>query len=438
MRWRRHEIRDPVHGLIEFDDLEKMLIDSVPFQRLRDVHQLAMCYQVYPGTTHKRFEHCIGVMHLAGRIFDNVFDRDRMESSIRERLDDRLDENAKPYWRRVVRAGALLHDVGHLPFSHAAEKELLPPGWNHERITADMIRESEIAEVLKSESPKIDLEDLISVAWDARKRLKTDPGIVLSPWQTLLNDIVTGDTFGADRMDYLLRDSLHAGVVYGRFDPAHLINALRVVIDETDEIRLGLEIGGIHSAEALLLARYFMYSQVYYHDVRRAYDLHLRDFLKSWRDDGFLPASWRELLNISDSDILIALRAAAADGGDRLHELAIRISRREHFRTIYSMQSTDKADRPMILEEVRAYLAGEFGEDNILMDSSPPSTEPNSFPVLTDRQRVENSLQISSVIGKIPQAEFGLIFAAPSIKDKAVDAANKKIESLLREKSGGI
>lgn len=120
-----HELRDGIHGFILFDQLEKRLIDSAPMQRLRCIHQLAMCYQVYPGATHKRFEHSLGVMEVATRIFDRVFDR-RLDDAIHQRIKEELEPDRKRYWRRVVRLAGMLHDVGHLPFSHAAEEALLP------------------------------------------------------------------------------------------------------------------------------------------------------------------------------------------------------------------------------------------------------------------------------------------------------------------------
>src|SRR5437867_7299269 len=86
----RHEVRDCLYGFIEFDNLIKELIDSAPFQRLRSIHQLAMCYQVYPGATHKRFEHSIGVMEVARRIFDNVFGG-RLPDRVYHRVKDEIE-----------------------------------------------------------------------------------------------------------------------------------------------------------------------------------------------------------------------------------------------------------------------------------------------------------------------------------------------------------
>jgi hypothetical protein len=110
----------------------------------------------------------------------------------------------------------------------------------------------------------------------------------------MLTDLITGNAFGVDRIDYLLRDSHHAGVAYGRFDHLRLVQTLRLLVpvqgpndvDERAAPTIGVEIGGLNSAEALLLARYFMFGQVYFHPVRVAYDIHLVDFLKAWLPDG--------------------------------------------------------------------------------------------------------------------------------------------------------
>lgn len=266
----RHEVRDPIHGFIEFNQLERHLSNSRPFQRLRNIHQLAMTYEVYPGATHKRFEHSLGVMELAGRIYDRVVQT--LNAKARDFVLQNLEGGGQDYWRKVVRVSALLHDIGHLPFSHAAETDLLPDGWDHERITAAMIRNSDIAAILTSTTPPITIEDVIDLAWQPRKRQTHEPTKLPDLWKTLLSEIITGDTFGADRIDYLLRDSHHVGVAYGKFDPDRLISGLCIAVDETDSPILALDIGAIHAAEALLLARYFMYTQVYMHDVRRVYD----------------------------------------------------------------------------------------------------------------------------------------------------------------------
>ena len=283
-----HEIRDPVHTFVRLDNDERQVLDSRPFQRLRHVHQLALTYLVYPGATHKRFEHSLGVMELASRVFDIVTNRDNVSEHVRARLPELDRPDTLAYWRRVLRMAALCHDVGHLPFSHAAERELLPDGWDHERMTRAIISGDEMRSIWGSLKPPLSPEDITKLAVGPEKAAD----IEFSTWESILSEIIVGDAFGADRMDYLLRDSHHAGVAYGRFDHYRLVDTLRILppaaAREADdsEPALGLESGGIQSAEALMLARYFMYSQVYFHAVRRIYDIHLMDFLKEWLDGG--------------------------------------------------------------------------------------------------------------------------------------------------------
>lgn len=402
----QHEVRDACHGFIIFDNLEKKLIDSQPVQRLRQIHQLAMCYQVYPGATHKRFEHSLGVMDLAGRIFDTLFREDRLRPDVRERIAGELESSTKAYWRKVTRIAGLLHDAGHLPFSHAAE-HLLPEGWNHERLTGEIIRHSEIAGILSGERPAIDPEDVIDVAMDATKRV----GRPLTPWKGLLNVIICGNTFGADRMDYLLRDSHHAGVPYGRFDVSRLIDGLKLVIDPaSDEVTIGLEHNTIHAAESLLLARYFMYTQVYFHDVRRAYDVHLTDFLKGWLDGGAFPSEWSEAIKFSDNEVLMAAWQALRDPASPLHTQARRLLGREHFRTVYELNAADAKFAPDILAKIVTALENEIGGDYVRCQKYGPKSEANVFPVAYDDGVVVQSTQDSDVIKNIPPLHYGLVF----------------------------
>src|SRR5437870_205412 len=145
-----HEIRDPIHVFIRLDTHERRVVDSFPFQRLRHVHQLALTYLVYPGATHRRFEHCLGVMELAGRVYDIVTERSNIfhDSVTAIVPKHRRQKHGHEYWRRVVRMAALFHDVGHLPFSHAAE-DLLPKGWNHELLTLEIIQSDELKVIWK-------------------------------------------------------------------------------------------------------------------------------------------------------------------------------------------------------------------------------------------------------------------------------------------------
>src|SRR5262245_38965079 len=139
-----HEIRDAIHVFVRLDTHEREVLNSRPFQRLRHVHQLALSYLVYPGATHRRFEHSLGVMELAGRVYDVVTNPDELTDEIKKLLPETTSDDKRRYWRRVIRMAALCHDIGHLPFSHAAEKELLPEGWDHEKLTRELIMSDEM------------------------------------------------------------------------------------------------------------------------------------------------------------------------------------------------------------------------------------------------------------------------------------------------------
>ena len=163
-------------------------------------------------------------------------------------------------------------------------------------------------------------EDVVKLAVGQAKL----PDEAFTDWEAVLSEIVVSDAFGVDRMDYLLRDSLHAGVGYGKFDHYRLIDSLRILPrdDDSEEPTLGLEWGGLRTAEALLLARYWMFDQVYFHPVRRAYDIHLKDFLRVWLPEGQFPTSTEAFLELTDIEVLAAIREGAKK--DSAHARRIR------------------------------------------------------------------------------------------------------------------
>ena len=331
-----HEIRDPVHGFIRLDSDERAVLDSKPVQRLRNVHQLAMEYLVYPGATHKRFEHSLGVMELASRVYDTITRSDLVHDKIRRLFRDYIEnDDQRRYWRRVLRMAALCHDIGHLPFSHAAEAELLPKKWTHETITVELIRSPEMREIWQRVTPPLTTEHVAKLAVGPAKLQSGE----FSDWEAVLSEVIVGDAFGVDRMDYLLRDSLHTGVGYGRFDHYRLIDSLRILPkdDNSEEPTLGLERGGIGSAEALRLARYWMFDQVYFHQVRRAYDIHLKDFLRGWLSDGRFTTDADAFLGLTDIEVLAGMRQEAKNGSEH----AQRIIDRKHFRAVYAWDRED-------------------------------------------------------------------------------------------------
>ena len=229
------------------------------------------------------------------------------------------------------------------------------------------------------------------------------------------------DALGVDRMDYLLRDSHHVGVAYGRFDHYRLIDTMRVLpaSEQSDEPTLGVESGGIHSAEALLLARYFMFMQVYHHHVRTAYDLHLQQFLQVWLPCRRFPTEVDKLQSITDIEILSALAKAAADTSAAGHEAADRIVNRKHFRLLYSQTRGDKALHENPLAAISGAAARKYGEEQVLTKSYRQAEPTSAFPVRNLDGTIVSSHTISEVFQQTPLVDVGVVLIAPELADDA-------------------
>jgi HD superfamily phosphohydrolase len=426
-----HEIRDPIHTFIRLDDEERKIVDSQPVQRLRQIHQLATSYLVYPGATHRRFEHSLGVMELAGRAFDVVTHPDNVHRELPDELQawllDRTKSEERLYWRRVLRAAALCHDIGHLPFSHVAEGSLLPEGWRrHEQYTVALIRSNAMQALWHSPRPQLDTEDIAKLSVGQEHF----PSAVLSDREAILSEIIVGSAFGADRMDYLLRDSLHAGVAYGRFDHARLIDTLRILPqpaaeDETrsQEPQLGVTDGGLHAAEALLIARYFMFTQVYFHRVRRIYDIHLRDFLADYLKtagvDGRFPVDLERYLALTDSEVLSALNAAARDPDLPGHEPARCIVHRQHYRLLWERSPTDARTNPNLGGVILAEAEMVFGQEALRRDPYAEKNAAIDFPVVLGDGEVVSARSRSDMLSRLPTSAFDFIFVRPDVAAEA-------------------
>lgn len=292
------KVFDSVHGFIHLDSLETDLIHTRVFQRLHYIHQLGVAYLVYPGGTHHRYEHSLGVMKLATEIYEHLiistYDvaiMSNFETTLFKEIPKFMTVEYE-YWRRIVRAAALCHDVGHLPFSHAAEKVLLDEG-GHEKWTAKIIQSKylrhfwkRISEenTLMRKSPE-DVEcDILKTAIGETDLKNIGMKLSFTPWEKILSEIITADFFGADRIDYLLRDSKYTGITYGLFDYLQLIEMLRILpITHTGGgtyLGLGIEEEGIESCEALLISRYFMRKRICHYSTVKAYTWHLRCFMQ--------------------------------------------------------------------------------------------------------------------------------------------------------------
>lgn len=313
-------VRDPIHGMIELRPEEWAAVDAPVFQRLRSIRQLAMTHLVYPGTMHTRFEHSIGVRSVAGRLAAKL----------------RLGEEEQ----RVVCVAALLHDVGHGPFSHVSEQvidELSGVHGVHEAVSVHIMRHDPDLRAALGE----ELLDRAAVL------------IGLEGARTVESDIVSGPT-DADKLDYLLRDSYYAGVRYGEYDLVRIIDSARVIAPRSAQTQLGFDIGGLWAVEGLLLARHHMHRQVYGHKTRLATDIMVTRALKLGIEQGELPVEAyrvavdadqrplidekfvRAYLGQTDAHVLYALLSSRE--GSPVHDLARRLRRRDLLRQTVSMR----------------------------------------------------------------------------------------------------
>lgn len=231
------EIKDPVHGYVYITEEEKEIIDSFPVQRLRRLRQLAGAEYVYPGANHTRFEHSVGVMYLAGRVTENP----------------NISEHLSHEEAQMVKIAALLHDVGHGPFSHVFEHLLIKElDKTHEDITSWIIQKGELKDMLCKAGYKPEDVGRLAV------------GTLHKPKKTFLDQIISS-AVDVDKLDFIVRDTHHTGAEYGYIDVFRLIHALDILNGN-----LAVDLGALSALESLIIARIESFKSIYFHRVGRA------------------------------------------------------------------------------------------------------------------------------------------------------------------------
>ena len=371
--------RDPVHGFIYVSKEEQKIIDSAPFQRLRNIRQLATTYLVYHGAEHTRFGHSLGVMHLVTRTFNSVVSN--TPNLFRENTEE--NDLVATWYRQILRLIALTHDLGHPPFSHAAE-ELFAEGIEHEQYTKMIIEETEISSYITeigrtlhetlANRMNVSTDELIikynirpitpQLVWMiyGEKPKVHDPEYIW-PDFVFLKSFMDGE-LDCDKMDYLLRDARYCGVTYGKYDLDRFISTLTVHTSKDEKVmQLAITSGGIQAFEEFVLARYFMFVQVYFHKSRRHFDRLLILGLKEILPDGKFPDKIMEYLKWDDVRAICEMRCSGGSSSQKF-------LRRQAMECVYespvhSNNSEKKLSR-ILLDNVKSkFPNNEFQYDDV-------------------------------------------------------------------------
>ena len=319
-------IRENIHGTINISNFEDLVISHPYVQRLRRIKQLAFLQYVFPGASHSRFEHSLGVMHLAGVAWHKLYENQKSLKNATRKYDDFIELEKRSgkdkaahgllsptfsmiddifgddYPLQALRLAALMHDLGHSPFSHSGEGFM--PTWQqmqaasqsmpkyiadyitwrcksmrvkgkdpaqvqvrHELYTIIAI-DRVLSDIYKENpnirSPKVTAQDVASIIAPEIPPSPNSPLLKFGIHQ-LCHELVSGE-FDVDRMDYLLRDSRECGVVYGIFDESRILNSLAIYWDDEGKaLHLAIQFSGLAAFEDYLRARHSMYLQLYFH-----------------------------------------------------------------------------------------------------------------------------------------------------------------------------
>ncbi len=373
--------RDSVHNIIRLqtDSLEGALIarlvDAAEFQRLRRIRQLGLAHFAYQAAEHSRFTHSLGTFHLTTRILAKL--KTKYEIS--------------PENQTAVRVAALLHDVGHGAFSHVLETIL---GFHHEDFTIETVlsEETEVGILLKSYSP-----DLAPRVAD----------IIRGTFRPMALAQIVSSQLDADRMDYLLRDSLMTGVKYGVYDLEWIIKSIE--INEADD-HLYVSARGLYAVEDYLQARYYMFRQVYFHRTLRAAEIILRAILRRalqlfqggqpvWHAPGTAferilsgeKLRLKEHLELDDTDVVYYIKQWQKSSDKILADLCRRFLNRRLFKA-FDLDMPEEQRSPFV-EDARSLVESRGFDPEYYFVEDKPGDIPHYF-YTSDRSKPKNLIYV--------------------------------------------
>lgn len=348
------KFRDPIHGFIEVRQRELEIINTRAFQRLRNIKQLAMTYYIYPGAEHTRFGHSLGVMHLVTRAFRSAI----------EGYEEEFPEPKRAHYEQILRLIALTHDIGHAPFSHASES-VFPSGVEHEDFTVEIVTKTEIADIIRAIGREFveKYGEGYNITPELVCNVYMGRDVGPNSEYTFLKSFMDSE-LDCDKMDYLLRDSYYCGVKYGMYDVERLISSFTICYTHGVP-RLAIENGGVQAFEEFVLARYFMFIQVYFHRTRRYFDYMLGRALKNVLPGGTYPEEVQDYLQWDDCRVIQLLKENA-DCDDACHNLVHRYVYPRVFRTKTHPQDADVREFNLMYRELQKAV----GKENLIVDKS--------------------------------------------------------------------
>ena len=371
------DIIDPIHDFIRVYEHEISIIDKPIFQRLRHIRQLSGAHLTYPAAQHTRFEHSLGVMHiasLAGHALNEkgIFKSDDIE---------------------ILRLAGLLHDVGHGPFSHLFEEIIQEKKISHEDYGKEIILKSEIGDVLSKNG------------FD--KKLITKIAFGNSKFQ-FMNEIVSG-TLSADMMDYLLRDGYFTGAEHAKIDHKRITQSLYV-----HHKKLALERSALYSFESMMYSRYQMFKAVYFHKTVRAAEVMLIEALRLSDDEfGFTSFNLNEYVKLTDEYVLSSLISSKSSKLKRARQFAQDYQNRKLLKCVFERILTSRTNlKKTRTDELRTSISkkSKVDENEIFVDSSVTP----SIPLTPSKNESKSIILITNDNGKFSAKEM-LISEIPAV-----------------------
>ncbi len=410
------EVRDVIHGAIRLSPAETAVVDNPFVQRLRNIKQTGFSHLPFPGATHSRYSHCLGVMYLAGVAFDSVF-RDWVFK----------DEGKRHQFREVVRMAAMCHDIGHAPYSHSTEFAMpsisaLGLTWyddsvdigqraTHEDYTIAILERTSICELIDRNFPFTSkhVASLISTDIGGDDDFWLDGGL---DYRRVLSQLISSE-LDVDRLDYLVRDSYYSGARYGMVDVPWLVSSL-TAISLDGVVTLGLDRAAIYAFDDFMIARHHMFLMVYFHHKSVIYEELLKRFVTSPDTDFRLPGDLDEYLTVDDPWMEYHLRQSD-------NEWAKRFVQRDTYRRILERHG----DPGQIDLSKEAELLDDAGIDVIQSRSTGKLSRYNVFG---QKREKAASIQVIERVGGHPVEAVQTLSQATQVFQRYADA--RRIERL--------